>query len=187
LSVRRFLFFEGEKMSTENGIATASQIKEAAQGWQWCEPETVTLPKSGFKLIMRRPTRIFFALRNARRSEEYRQKLEMASAGRTGFALTPYELQLWNFEQDRLTWDAIVAPKPSLTPDANQFDPRWLPDEDIEFIRDYLRGRVLADGNRPEEFRGAESRPAADGGGDGTNIRTAANGDSGAAGSGVAS
>jgi hypothetical protein len=88
--------------------------------------------------------------------------------------LTKEDIRFWLEEQDRMAIQAFVEPKASANPDFNSIDPRWLPDDDRAFIRQYLGGQVSADGTRLETFSGGEQRDAADSGSAGEKVREVA-------------
>jgi hypothetical protein len=168
-----------------NGVASPADIRAYAEALQWGADERVVLPKSGFAVILRRPTRMYFLLRQSKWTPELRQKIEAVHNGDESVVLTDREIAFLNREADEMIAQGFVNPKPSLTPDFNQFDPRWLPDEDRNFLKAYFRGQVVANGDRLDTFRPGERESVETGGGAGQDVRPPADGDSGAAHDGV--
>jgi hypothetical protein len=164
-------------MSKSNNIATAADFRQLAEAAAWAEAERVRLPKSGLGVILRRPTKFYWALRRSAWPRELREKLDLIGVG-VKPELTPEEtLQLLREDRQMLN-EAFVDPKPSLDPGSAQFDPNWLPKEDAEFILKYLRGQVLANGQDLEIFPGSQPGLAEGSGGDGAPIRENAQRDS---------
>lgn len=167
-------------------IATALDIRKFAESRQWEESARVVLPKSGFPVILRRPTRFYRMLRRASWPVELQEKLDLLAGGDETIGLSKSEALFYLQEQDRMIVDSFVEPKPSLTPDCTQFDPRWLPEEDREFIKAYLGGQVLADGSPLDSFSGGKPRDTEGGGDSGQDVRAATDRDTGTAGAGMA-
>jgi hypothetical protein len=148
-------------MTKGNGIATAVDFRQLAEASGWTEPEKVVLPKSGLVIVLRRPTKFYWALHRTAWPAALRDKLDSAAVGLQP-DLTSEEKLLLIREDQRMFHEAFVNPVVSLEPGAAQFDPSWLPREDVEFILNYLRGQVLASGQDLEQFPGSE--PEAPGG-----------------------
>ena len=139
-------------MTTGNGIATAADFRKLAEESSFEEARRVVLPVSGYAVMLRRPTKFYWALRRSGWPAELREKLDLVGVGvRT--ELTAEETLLLVREDRQMLSEAFVDPKPSLEPGASQFDPNWLPKEDGDFILKYLRGQVLASGQDLESFR----------------------------------
>jgi hypothetical protein len=103
-----------------------------------------------------------------------RERLDASSENGRDNQLTKEDIRFWLQEQDRMAIQAFVEPKASANPDFNSIDPRWLPDEDRVFIRQYLGGQVSADGTHLDTFSGGERRDAADSGDAGETVREVA-------------
>jgi hypothetical protein len=146
-------------MTKANNIATAADFRQLAEAAAWTDPERVQLPKSGLGVILRRPTKFYWALRRSAWPRELREKLDLVAVG-VRPELTAEETLLLVREDQQMLNDAFVDPKPSLDPGSVQFDPNWLPKEDAEFILKYLRGQVLANGQDLERFPGGEPEHA---------------------------
>jgi hypothetical protein len=146
-------------MEKANNIATAADFRQLAEAAAWTDPERVQLPKSGLGVILRRPTKFYWALRRSAWPRELREKLDLVAVG-VRPALTVEETLLLVREDQQMLNEAFVDPKPSLDTGSMQFDPNWLPKEDAEFILKYLRGQVLANGQDLERFPGGEPRHA---------------------------
>jgi len=157
-------------MTSGDGIAAASDFRKLAEERAFEEAKRVVLPASGYAVMLRRPTKFYWALRRSGWPPELREKLDLAGVGvRTN--LTPEETLLLVREDRQMLCEAFVDPKPSLEPGSTQFDPNWLPGEDAQFILRYLRGQVLANGQDLESFPRSESGLIAGSGCDGTDIR----------------
>jgi len=154
-------------MPKVNNIASAAEFRQLAEAAAWTDPEQVRLPKSGLGVILRRPTKFYWALRRSAWPRELREKLDLVGVG-VRPELTAEETLLLVREDRQMLNEAFVDPKPSLEPGSAQFDPAWLPKEDTEFILKYLRGQVLANGQDLETFPGSEPGHAEASSGDGT-------------------
>ena len=172
-------------MSNLNEVATAADFRKLAEANAFEEARRVVLPKSGHGVMLRRPTKFYWALRRSAWSRELREKLDQVAVG-VRPALTPEERLLLAREDQHMLTEAFVEPKPSLTPGALQFDPNWLPKEDTEFILRYLRGQVLADGQSLETFPGGEPRHPEGSGTNGAPLREDTGRDVAAGGGGLA-
>jgi hypothetical protein len=157
-------------MGEPNGIATAADFRKLAEGAAWTDAERVQLPKSGLGVMLRRPTKFYWALRRSEWPRELREKLDLVGVG-VRPELTPEETLLLVREDQQMLNEAFVDPKPCLHPGLAQFDPQWLPKEDAEFILKYLRGQVLANGQDLEAFRPSEQGHPAGSGRDGALVR----------------
>jgi hypothetical protein len=146
-------------MTKTNHIATPADFRKLAEDSAFEEPRRVALPKSGYGVLLRRPTKFYWALRRSAWPRELREKLDLVAVG-VRPELTAEETLLLVREDQQMLNEAFVDPKPSLNPDGMQFDPNWLPKEDAEFILKYLRGQVLANGQDLETFpRGQSGHP----------------------------
>jgi len=157
-------------MVKSSGIATPADFRKLAEDSAFEEPSRVVLPKSGFGVVLRRPTKFYWALRRTGWPCELREKLDLVGVG-VRPELTPDETLLLVREDQQMLKEAFVDPKPSLDPGPTQFDPNWLPKEDTEFILKYLRGQVLANGQDLEAFRPSEQGHPAGSGADGARVR----------------
>ncbi len=153
-----------------NGIATAADFRHLAEAGAFEEPQRVVLPKSGLGVLLRRPTKFYWALRRSAWPRELREKLDLVGLG-VRAELTAEEKLLLVREDRQMLKEALVEPKPSSAPGPTQFDPDWLPKEDVEFILRYLRGQVLANGQDLETFPGGEPGHPEGSGGDGALVR----------------
>jgi hypothetical protein len=150
-------------MEKPNGIATANDFRKLAEASAFEEPARVLLPKSALGVVLRRPTKFYWALRRSEWPRALREKLDLVGVG-VRPELTADETLLLVREDQQMLNEAFVDPKPSLNPGPTQFDPNWLPKEDAEFILKYLRGQVLANGQNLEAFpRGEQGHPAGSG------------------------
>jgi hypothetical protein len=157
-------------MTETNYIATAADFRRLAEDRAFEEPRRVVLPKSGYGVLLRRPTKFYWALRRSAWPRELREKLDLVGVG-VRPELTTEETLLLVREDRQMLNEAFVDPKPCLEPDTTQFDPNWLPKEDTEFILKYLRGQVLANGQDLETFPGSEPGHAAGSSVDGALVR----------------
>ena len=157
-------------MSEGNGIATAADFRRIAEEAAWAPPERLVLPKSHLAVIIRRPTKFYWALRRSAWPRGLREKLDLVGVG-VRPELTAEETLLLVREDRQMLNEAFVDPKPSLDPGSTQFDPNWLAKEDAEFILKYLRGQVLANGQNLETFSGGEPGHPEGSGGDGALVR----------------
>ena len=153
-------------MANSNSIASATDFRKLAEENAFEEPRRVVLPKSGFRVLLRRPTKFYWALRRSGWPRELREKLDLVGVG-VRPELTAEETLLLVREDRQMLNEAFVDPKPSLEPGSTQFDPNWLPKDDAEFIMKYLRGQVLANGQDLETFPGGEPGHPQGSGGDG--------------------
>ena len=157
-------------MTLGNEIATAVDFRKLAQESAFEEARRVVLPASGYAVMLRRPTKFYWALRRSGWPAELREKLDLAGVGvRT--ELTAEETLLLVREDRQMLSEAFIDPKPSLEPGALQFDPNWLPKEDADFILKYLRGQVLANGQDLESFHRGKPEHIEGGGCDGPDVR----------------
>jgi len=163
-------------MKEVQGIVSAAEVRGLVEAQSWTEPERVVLPKSGFALMLRKPTRWYWMLRRAEWPVDMREQIDAAAGKGEADTLSKDVITLWLKEQDAMAIQAFVQPKASANPDFNSIDPRWLPDEDREFIRMYLGGQVDANGVGLGTFSGSESGNAADGGPAGAEVRQVADG-----------
>ena len=146
-------------MAKSDGIATANDFRKLAEDGAFEEPARVVLPKSGLGVVLRRPTKFYWALRRSEWPRELREKLDLVGVG-VRPELTADETLLLVREDQQMLNEAFVDPVPSLDPGPTQFDPNWLPKEDAEFILKYLRGQVLANGQDLDAFpRGEQGHP----------------------------
>jgi hypothetical protein len=157
-------------MTKTNNIASAADFRQLAEAAAWTEAERVQLPKSGLGVILRRPTKFYWALRRSAWPRELREKLDLVAVG-VRPELTAEETLLLVREDQEMLNEAFVDPKPSLHPGVMQFDPNWLPKEDCEFILKYLRGQVLANGQNLETFPRGQPGIAEGSGADGALVR----------------
>jgi hypothetical protein len=157
-------------MTETNHIATAADFRRLAEDSAFEEPRRVLLPKSGYGVLLRRPTKFYWALRRSGWPRELREKLDLVGVG-VRPELTAEETLLLVREDRQMLNEAFVDPKPSLEPGTTQFDPTWLPKEDTEFIMKYLRGQVLANGQDLETFSGSEPGHAEGSSGNGALVR----------------
>lgn len=163
-------------MEKANHIGTAEDFRKLAEAAAWAEPERVVLPKSGFAVIMRRPTKYYWALRRSGWPDELRSKIDLVGMGED-VQFSKSDLAFLGREDQAMLMEAFVKPGLSSHPKGEEIDPNWLPEEDAQFILKYLRGQVTADGHDLEAFRRRESKPAEGGGADGKAVRQDAGGD----------
>jgi hypothetical protein len=157
-------------MDKPNGIATASDFRKLAEDSAFEDPRRVVLPKSGYGVVLRRPTKFYWALRRSAWPRELREKLDLVTVGVRPELTAEERLMLVREDQQMLN-EAFVDPKPSLDSGSTQFDPNWLPKEDLEFILKYLRGQVLANGQDLETFPRGEPGHFEGSGADGALVR----------------
>jgi hypothetical protein len=157
-------------MTDSNSIATAADFRKLAEEGAFEEARRVVLPKSGYGVVLRRPTKFYWALRRSAWPRELREKLDLVAVG-VRPELTPEERLLLVREDQQMLNEGFVDPKPSLNPGSMQFDPNWLPKEDFEFILKYLRGQVLANGQDLETFPGGQPGHTERSGPDGALVR----------------
>ena len=157
-------------MEKRNAIATAADFRQLAEAGAFEEPRRVVLPTSGYGVLLRRPTKFYWALRRSAWPRELREKMDLVGAG-VRVELTSEETLLLVREDRQMLNQAFVDPKPSMDPGPLQFDPDWLPKEDAEFILRYLRGQVLANGQDLDTFPGREPGDFEGSGGDGSIVR----------------
>jgi hypothetical protein len=126
----------------ENRTATAEDFRRAAEARRAEEqlPERVVLPNSGYAVVLRRPTPMWFLFHGhlpmslaARQSD---------AAGTIQSAEEFIEFSKWMVE---LLGEVFVAPKLSLNPGADEISPEWLGEEDVNFIIRWAVGEVTAD------------------------------------------
>ena len=131
-----------------NGIASAADFKNAASAAN--PPERIVLPKSGFAVLLRRPTAFGIWMLD-QRLVELQEKIEArdlslgpAPAGPQAQASSPWSE--WRDLMRKAIEDAVVQPKLSLTPGRNEIHPDWLPQEDQIFLVRWVRGLIAPDG-----------------------------------------
>jgi hypothetical protein len=156
-------------MSNANGLATAADFRQMAEASSWGPPERLPLPKSGRTVLIRRPTKHYWALRRAGWPPQLRDKMQAIAEGA--------KLKLDREESLRLVKEdhemrvlAFVQPPVCLTPGDDLFVPEFLPDEDAEVVDAFLRGQVLANGQDLEGFPRGEPGPPADSGATGPDL-----------------
>ena len=157
-------------MTKANSVATAADFRKLAEDSAFEEPSRVVLPKSGLGVVLRRPTKFYWALRRSEWPHELREKLDLVGVG-VRPELTADETLLLVREDQQMLNEAFVDPKPSLNPGLTQFDPNWLPKADTEFILKYLRGQVLANGQDLDAFPRGQQGHAEGSGADGAMVR----------------
>lgn len=154
----------------ENHIATAAEIKAAAEAYSFGPPERVVLPKSGFPVILRRPKAIAFSLSTHRLPASLAAKTQEDPASCTTAPSREEIVAISNFWVEMFK-KIFVDPKLSLDPGPAEIHPNWLPDEDQTFLIRWAVGEVVSDGASGSvddlaEFRGNRRFPgfSADGG-----------------------
>ena len=68
-------------MTTMTDIATAADFRKLAEEGAFEEPRRVVLPKSGYGVVLRRPTKFYWALRRTEWPRELREKLDLVGVG----------------------------------------------------------------------------------------------------------
>jgi hypothetical protein len=156
-----------------DGIATPADFKKLAEAAAWTEPERVELPESKLTIVIRRPTRYYWALRRAEWPAELREKVDILTS-KGEFNVTQLEIPEIEFmlrQHARMIEEAFVSPKCSLKPGPDQFDPDWMKPEDSQFLVRYIGGQVLPNGQDLEEFHRGKQGELAGGGSDGETLR----------------
>jgi hypothetical protein len=74
-------FLCGAVMNKPNGVASANDFRKLAEGSAFEEPSRVVLPKSGYGVVLRRPTKFYWALRRTGWPRELREKLDLVGVG----------------------------------------------------------------------------------------------------------
>jgi hypothetical protein len=109
-------------MTKATDVATAADFRRLAEDNAFEEPRRVVLPKSGFGVLLRRPTKFYWALRRSAWPRELREKLDLIGVG-VKPELTAEETLLLLREDRQMLNEAFVDPKPSLDLGSAQFDP----------------------------------------------------------------
>jgi hypothetical protein len=133
--------------SGKSQVSAAQELRRQAESRQWEEPHTVTLPGSGVRVTVRRPTRFYWKLRRTTWSRELVAKLDLQTQG-VEPAFTADETALLMREHMQMVAEAFIEPCVSLEPGEQQFDTDWLDNPDADFLNGYLRG-VLDGGGNP--------------------------------------
>ncbi len=161
-------------MAEKNGIATAQEIRAYAESLQWSAPETVPLPKSGWNVVLRRPTKYYWMLRRTEWPADMIERFDAVGSGHAKEILTPGDVRTWLQAHNEMSMAAFVQPRASLKPGSDEIDIRWLPDEDRKFIGSFLGGQVDAHGVPLEAFRAGEQGSAETGGNNGDAVQVPA-------------
>jgi hypothetical protein len=145
-----------------NGIATARQIRDAAEAQRFEKPEEVTLPESGFKILVRKPRPGAYLLLGGPLPQSIATKL--ASLGNNGNQLaqmSPEDTHLLSLRFLRVLCASVIKPKFSLEPTDDEVHPDFLSPNDQTFLIRYIGGQIGPDGSDLESFRdGAERGPS---------------------------
>jgi hypothetical protein len=158
----------------ENHIARAEDIRKAAQARraEVQAPERVVLPESGYAVVLRRPTPMWFLFHGyLPMSLAARQQAGAGDTEVRGTIQTAEEFVEFSKWIVDLLSEVFVGPKLSLNPGDGEISPEWLTEEDVNFIIRWAVGEVTAEGSGASgvrdlaEFRGkkagvvAASRP----------------------------
>lgn len=149
-----------------NGIASADDFRRLAEAEAFEPEEDLILPKSGFRVRVRRPRLKAYSLIGAPLPKGLAFKLAAAESV-TSVDLTREEQAALAVKDAEVMCASIVAPKFSLEPTPAEVNPNWLPVEDAAFLFQYIRGEMRADGSRLETFPGPGGPVAAGAGGGG--------------------
>ena len=96
-----------------NGVATGADFRKLAEAGAFEEPARVVLPKSGFEVVLRRPTKFYWALRRSEWPRELREKLDLVGVG-VRPELTADETLLLVREDQQMLNEAFVDRLPSI-------------------------------------------------------------------------
>jgi hypothetical protein len=142
-----------------NGIATADDFRKAAET-QFEEPQLVTLPKLGKKVLMRRPTPSWMIF-NGRLPVTMAARLSNATDTESARAESIVSAAEWMF---KLVNAVMVKPRCVLNPKGNdEISPDLIDMEDIQFIMAWAAGEEVDEANNLNTFRGkrgtSDTRP----------------------------
>jgi hypothetical protein len=145
-----------------SGIASAEDVRKLAEQEAYDPPVELTMPKSGLKFVVRRPRPIAYALVGIPLPETLAAKIFPADPDEQIELTREEQIALFQ-RRAKVTAKCFVEPRASLNPGPGEFDPRWLSDEDKDFLTRFIGGEVSADGADLGTFRdGAPAqRPAA--------------------------
>lgn len=147
----------------ENQIATVDDFKRAAETRRQ-EPERlerVALPRSGYAVLLRRPTPLWFLFHGhlpvslaAKQQGGGGDTAARALQGAEEFV----EFSKWIVE---LLSEVFVRPRLSLDPGAEEISPAWLDEDDVNFIIRWAVGEVAAEGSSASGVRDLAEFPKA--------------------------
>ena len=135
-----------------NGLASAEDFRSAASARG--APETVVLPKSGLKVLLRRPSPMWFLFRGLLPAS-LAARLDGAG-GRIGRADDLRALAEWMVP---LLQEVFVEPRLALEPGPGEISPDLLDLDDAGFVIRWAVGEVASEAGDLAGFR--EQRPSA--------------------------
>lgn len=141
-------------------VATAEDLRKAAEAEAYDPPERLALPKSGFIVLVRRPRPLAYLIGGAPLPQGLAAKLAASEDPENAY-LTDEDRRALFERRARVHLSCFIQPKFSLDPADGEANLAWLPEEDRNFLARYLGGEIDADGADLGTFRAdPASRPA---------------------------
>lgn len=150
-------------------IATAEDLRKAAEAEAYDSPERIALPKSRFIILVRRPRPLAYLIGGAPLPQGLAAKLA-ASEEPENLYLTDDERTALFERRARVHLSCFVQPKFSLNPGEGEANLAWLPEEDRTFLARYLGGEIDANGADLGTFRDNSAPRSAGVGANGQNV-----------------
>ncbi|HEV2424319.1 MAG TPA: hypothetical protein VGZ29_05775 [Terriglobia bacterium] len=138
-------------------IATADDFLNLAEATAYEDPEEITLPHCGLKVILRKPRPVAFVIAGLRLPPAMSQKQSLEENQGQGRTISPeeLELQIRNVRSyANLLRGVFVNPKLSLTPGPGEIHPELIPQPDQEFLLGWMSGEVGSDHSGLTSFQG---------------------------------
>jgi hypothetical protein len=142
-----------QSLEASNGIATAAEIRQAAEAQAFEDPRKVMLPQSGWCVMLRRPRPVAFTLTNYGLPASLALKIQGADPVA---ATSDEEKRAATIMWIEMFGKMFVKPSLSLRPGPDQIHPNWLPDQDKVFLIRWAVGEVDDQNVSLAEFRRRE-------------------------------
>jgi hypothetical protein len=104
----------------------------------WTAPEWITLPESGAKVAVCRPTEDYFCELHSSWPRELTEKCDFQAQSGERANWTQEEIKFLRQEQRRILEQAFVRAREALRPEPSSPDFLWLSDSDTRFVWDFI-------------------------------------------------
>jgi hypothetical protein len=138
-------------MSNTTRVSTAADFRKIHEQQTAQDAEPLTLP-SGLRVLAHRPSPDWWI----RHLGRLPQGLAVRASSQAADAPTPTTDEIIEFSQYTIAIisEVIVSPKVRNKPGPNDIDPHWITDKDFQFLLQYARGEIVADGSSLDRFSG---------------------------------